>query len=128
MSLICNLVLFWISLELTKTITQKETGLHLVHVFLFMLRKHHLFEVNKTNTRNECELRPKLTIKKHKGRCWCRSVVFIVNFGHISQLFLIFLLLTLKRYLFAGGANWNSIFLYILVVLILAMLYLFLVK
>ena len=35
--------------------------------------------------------------KVNNKRChWRRSVVFIANFEHISQLFLVFLLLTLK--------------------------------
>ena len=33
---------------------------------------------------------------------WRRSDVFIVNFEHISHLFLAFLLLILSTYLFAG--------------------------
>ena len=33
---------------------------------------------------------------------WFRSVVFIVNFEHMSHLFLVFLLLTLNRHLFAS--------------------------
>ena len=38
----------------------------------------------------------KLTIKTPERRHWPRSVVFIVNLEHISQLFLVFLLLTLN--------------------------------
>ena len=33
---------------------------------------------------------------------WFRSGIFIVNFKHISQRFLVFLLLTLNKYVFAG--------------------------
>ena len=32
-----------------------------------------------------------------KGRHWRRSGVFIVNFEHVSHIFLVFLLLTLNR-------------------------------
>ena len=39
----------------------------------------------------------KLTIKLPERRHWCRSGVFIVNFEHISQVFLMFLMLTLDK-------------------------------
>ena len=38
----------------------------------------------------------KLTIKTPERRCWRLSVVFIVNFEHISRIVLVFLLLTLN--------------------------------
>ena len=57
----------------------------------------YLFKFNKRNTRKRCEICLKLTIKTPKRCHWRRSGVFIVNFEHISQLFLIvFLLLTLN--------------------------------
>ena len=37
---------------------------------------------------------------------WCHSGVFNVNFEHISHLFLLFMLLTLSTYLFAGIGKW----------------------
>ena len=40
------------------------------------------------------------TQERHQRRC---SGVFIVNFEHISQLFLVFLFLTLSTYLFVGN-------------------------
>ena len=43
-----------------------------------------------------CEIYSKLTIKTLERRRR-RSVVFIVNFEHISQLFIAFLLLTLDK-------------------------------
>ena len=46
-----------------------------------------LFKVNNRNTRKRCELGSKLTIKKPERRPWRHSVVFIVNFDHISQFF-----------------------------------------
>ena len=49
----------------------------------------YLFKVNNGNTRKKCEICSKLTIKTPEQR---RSGVFIVNFEHISQLFLVFLL------------------------------------
>ena len=42
-----------------------------------------------------CEIRSKLTIKAPKRRQWRR--VFVVNFEHTSNFFLVFLLLTLNR-------------------------------
>ena len=44
----------------------------------------------------------KLAIKTPKRRQWRRSGVFIVNFGHISHLFLKFLLLTVNMCLAVG--------------------------
>ena len=41
------------------------------------------------------------TIKTPKRRQWRRSDVFIVNFKHISHFFLMFLLLTLDRWILA---------------------------
>ena len=59
-------------------------------------------KVNNKNTRKRCEICSKLTIKTSKRHHWCRSGVFIVNFQHISQLVLVFLLLTLNMQLAAG--------------------------
>ena len=56
----------------------------------------YLFKVNNRNTRKRCEIRSKLTIIAPERRhCRC-SGVFIINFGHISHLFLVFLLLILN--------------------------------
>ena len=44
-----------------------------------------------------CEICSKLTIKTPEWGQWHRSGVFIVNFEHISDLFLVFLFLTLKK-------------------------------
>ena len=56
-----------------------------------------LFKFNNRNTRKKYEICSKLTIKTPERRHWCRSRVFIVNFEHISPLFLVFLLLTLNK-------------------------------
>ena len=56
----------------------------------------YLFKVNNRNIRKICETCSKLTIKTPERRHWRRSGVFIVNFEHILQLFLVFLLLTLN--------------------------------
>ena len=53
--------------------------------------KIYLFKVNNRNTRKKSEICSKLTIKTSERR------VFIVNFEHISYLFLVFLLLTLNK-------------------------------
>ena len=58
-----------------------------------------MFKVNTRNTRILCKICSKLTIKTPERRVCCRSAVFIVNFEHISHLFLLFLLLTLSRHL-----------------------------
>ena len=49
-----------------------------------------MFKVNHKNTRTT-------TIKAPEQRRRRRSGVFIVNFEHISHLFLVYLLLTLKK-------------------------------
>ena len=56
----------------------------------------YMFKVDNRNTRTRCEIWSKLI--KAPERCqWHRFGVFIVNFGHISQLVLLFLLSTLSR-------------------------------
>ena len=54
----------------------------------------YLFKVRNRKTRNRCEICSKLTIKIPERH---RFGVFIVNFEHISHLFLVFLLLTLNK-------------------------------
>ena len=56
----------------------------------------YLLKINNRNTRTRCEICSKLTIKTSERRQWRRSGVFIANFEHISQLELVFLLLTLN--------------------------------
>ena len=55
-----------------------------------------MFKGNNRNTRLKCEIYSKLTIQTPERRQWRSSGVFIVNFEHISQLVLVFLLLTLS--------------------------------
>ena len=57
------------------------------------------FKVNNKNPRKRCEICSKLIIKTPERR---RSGDFIVNFEHISHLFLAFLLLTLNKQMLAG--------------------------
>ena len=56
----------------------------------------YLVKVNNRNTRARREICSKLTIKTLERRQWRRYGVFNVNFEHISQLVLVFLLLTLN--------------------------------
>ena len=51
-----------------------------------------LFKVNNISTRKRCEISSKLTIKTD----------FIVNFEHITHVFLMFVLLTLNKPISAG--------------------------
>ena len=64
----------------------------------------YLLKVNNRDTRKRCEICSKLTIKSRSG-------VFIVNFEHISHLFLVFLLSVLNMQMLAevfifGTFNW----------------------
>ena len=61
-----------------------------------------MFKVNDRNTRKRREICSRLTIKILEQRHLRRSGVLIVNFEHISHLFLVFLLLTLNMEMFAG--------------------------
>ena len=65
----------------------------------------HLFKFNNRNTRNRCGICSKLTKKTPEWRQWRRSGVFIVNFEHISNFFLVFLLLTLNRLMFPAWVS-----------------------
>ena len=56
-----------------------------------------MFKVNNRNTRGRSEICTKLITKTPERRYWRCSGVFIVNFVHISQLVLVFLLLALSR-------------------------------
>ena len=57
----------------------------------------YMFKVNNRDTRTRCEICSKITIKTPEQRHWRRSGVFIVKFKHITNLVLVFLLLTLSR-------------------------------
>ena len=57
---------------------------------------NYMFKVNNRNTRTKCEMCTNLTIKTPERLHWRRSVVFVI-FVHVSQLVLVFLLLTLSR-------------------------------
>ena len=57
---------------------------------------NYIFKVNNRNTKL-CVKYSKLTIKTPGRRQWGQSGVFIVNFEHILNLVLVFLLLILNR-------------------------------
>ena len=56
----------------------------------------YLFKVISKNTRKRCEICSRLTIKTSERHRW-RRFVFIINFAHISHLFLVFLSVTLNK-------------------------------
>ena len=58
-----------------------------------------MFKGNDRNTTKRSETCWKLTMKASERRHWRCSGVFIVNFEHISHLFLVFLLLTCEIFL-----------------------------
>ena len=65
-----------------------------------MPSSHVLVQSQQYNTRKDAtyiQLTIKLTIKTPERCQWRRSGIFIVNFEHISHIFLVFLLLTLKK-------------------------------
>ena len=63
----------------------------------------YLFIVNNSNNRKRCEICTNLRINTPKRH----STVFIVNFEHISYIFLVFVL-TLSKYVFTGSHSVNS--------------------
>ena len=89
----CNIIIntFYISLDNDVT-HRKSIDNDVTHQKIFTLSK--LLVIFYTLM---CEVCSKLTIKTPE-RCQCRrSSVFIVNFGHISHLFLAFLLFTFNK-------------------------------
>ena len=56
-----------------------------------------LLQVNNGNTRKMCEICTRLTVKTPEQSQRRSSGVFIVNFEHISHLFLLFSLFTLNK-------------------------------
>ena len=61
----------------------------------------YLFKVNNRNIGKRCQICSKLTIKTIEWRQWRLSGSFIVNFGHISHVFLELLLLALNKWILA---------------------------
>ena len=52
---------------------------------------NYMFKVNNRKTRTRWEIFSKLAIKTPEQRQWRCSGVFIVNFEHVSHLFLVFI-------------------------------------
>ena len=86
-----NLVLF--CMMLNKTSAHLQTLSNNIYSRKSFPADIYLFKVNKRNTKKRCEICSALTIKTPERL----STVFIVNFGHISHLFLVFLLFTLNK-------------------------------
>ena len=63
---------------------------------------NYMFKVNNRNTRKRCKICSKLTIKTPERSHCRRAGAFIINFEQISYLFLVFLLLNLKKLTLAG--------------------------
>ena len=85
-------------------IINKATFPHRVTEKSLIATNIYLFEVNNRDSRQRSKICSKLT-KKTPGRLqWRRSDVFIVNFKHISHVFLRFLLLTLNKQILAAIA------------------------
>ena len=59
----------------------------------------------KVKNKNWCEMFSNLTIKTSEQRQLCCNCVSIVNFEHISDLFLIFLLFTWNKQMLAGSPS-----------------------
>ena len=87
-----NLLQFWMMLN--KASAHLYTLGNNIYARKNFLTNIYLFIVNNSNSRKRCEICSKLTIKTSERR----STVFIVNFEHISHLFLVFLLLNLNKY------------------------------
>ena len=60
---------------------------------------NYMFKVNGRNTRTKCEICSELTIKIPARHQWLRSGTFIAIFQHTSHVVLVFLLLTLSRWM-----------------------------
>ena len=72
----------------------------------------YMFKVNNRNTRKRYEICLELTIKTPERHHWRRAGVFIVNFAHISHLFLVFLLLNLNKWMLVGILSYKNTKLY----------------
>ena len=70
----------------------------------------YLLKVNNRNTRTRCKKCSKLKINQPERQQWRRSSGFIVNFGHISHLNLVFLWLTLNMEWTAVDVDQISVF------------------
>ena len=91
--------LLWPISVLTKNLSMRKKVYLEAFLNRFMLTQANIYllKFSNRNTRKRCETCSKVTVKTTEWRQWCRSGVFIVNFEHISLLFLVFLLLNLNK-------------------------------
>ena len=75
----------------------KSVKINLHFMTILFPAGNYMFKVNDKNTRTRYETYLELTRKRPEQRQWCRSGVFIMNFEHISDHIILFLLLTLSR-------------------------------
>ena len=93
-----NFKFCWKQQNLTRFIKFSEILKKFFFHFLFWIPKvPAMFKIINRNTKTRCKTCSKLTKKIPEGRQWRRSGAFIVKFEQISQLVLVFLLLTLSR-------------------------------
>ena len=103
-------ILGWLLFSLTdfgqRWVKIKNTKLEQLFqwAFVYCIKRHYfaspannLLKAKNRNTRKRGKISSKLTIKTPGRREWCLSGVFIVNSQHISNLFLVFLLLIWNR-------------------------------
>ena len=69
----------------------------------------YLPKVNNRNTWTLCEICSKLTIKTPERHHSPHSGIFIVNFEQISHIILMFLLLTLSKWMLAGLVSFSEV-------------------
>ena len=86
----------WTEYAHTPYLSENGHFSRIISVFNYSPASVCLLKVNNRKTRTRYEICLKLTIKIPEQHHWCRSGVFIVNFGHTSHLVLVFLLLTLN--------------------------------
>ena len=58
---------------------------------------NYMFKVNNRNSKTGCEICSRLTIKTPERHHCGPSGVFIVNFDHVSHLFVVFLSISFSR-------------------------------
>ena len=84
-----------LAISTKSTLVNHQYSQHPANIYLF-----------KVNNRKMCEISSKLKRKIPERPYWCHSGVFIVNCEHISQLFLVFLLLPLNRLMLVGACSY----------------------
>ena len=85
--IVCHLIFFLINDLIIYRTSNKQPE---------VITQIYLLKVNNRNSRTKCEICSKLSIMLLERRHWRRLGDFNVNFGHISHLVLVFLLLTMN--------------------------------